>query len=106
MNKTIWIYGDRFEVTGSDIDDYYQGLRHGSELDLVDSVLAVKPYVAEDAVCLDVGANIGLYTMALAALAPKGSVSAFEPSPETFGFLSRNIELNSSPTPTGSTRWW
>ena len=95
MNKTIWIYGHRFEVTGSDIDDYYQGLRHGSELDLVDSVLAgIKPYVAEDAVCLDVGANIGLYTMALAALAPKGSVWAFEPSPETFGFLSRNIELN------------
>ena len=95
MNKTVWIFGRRFEVTGSDIDDYYQGLRHGVELDLADSVLAgIRPYVAEDAVCLDVGANIGLYTLALAALAPKGSVWAFEPGPATFGFLSRNIELN------------
>lgn len=95
MNKTVWIFGRRFEVCGSDIDDYYQGLRHGVELDLVDSVVAgIRPYVSEDSVCLDVGANIGLYTLALAALAPRGSVWAFEPGPATFDFLTRNIELN------------
>ena len=96
MNKTIWIFGRRFEVTGSDIDDYYQGLRHGVELDHHDSVLAgIRPFVATDAVCLDVGANIGLYTLALAAMAPEGSVWAFEPGPSTFEFLSRNVEINS-----------
>ena len=95
MNKTIWIFGRRFEVCGSDIDDYYVGLRHGVELDLVDSVLGgIRPFVKDDAVCLDVGANIGLYTLALAALAPKGSVWGFEPAPATFGFLSKNIEIN------------
>ena len=95
MNKTVWIFGRQFEVGGSDIDDYYQSLRHGVELDLVDSVLSgIRPHVTADAVCLDIGANIGLYTLALAALAPQGSVWAFEPGPSTFDFLSRNIQVN------------
>jgi len=95
VNKSISIFGRQFEVAGSPIDDYYLSLRHGMELDVVDSVLTgIRPYVADDAVCLDIGANIGLYTMALARLAPNGSVYAFEPAPATFEFLRTNIELN------------
>lgn len=40
--------------------------------------------------CLDIGANIGLYTLLLAALVgPEGRVVAFEPSPDTRARLER-----------------
>lgn len=44
---------------------------------------------------LDVGANIGYYTLtASRACGDAGIVHSFEPTPETFGRLSRHIELN------------
>lgn len=44
---------------------------------------------------LDVGANIGYYTLLLArAVGPTGRVYAFEPDPTNFAILSRNVELN------------
>ena len=44
---------------------------------------------------LDVGANIGLYSMLFASLDKGLSIHAFEPSPTTFRELERNIALNS-----------
>ena len=44
---------------------------------------------------LDVGANIGLYTLLLARLVgPDGSVTAFEPGPLSFSLLKLNTSLN------------
>ena len=44
---------------------------------------------------LDVGANLGLYTLLLAKLVgPTGRVVAFEPDPDLFALLLRNIALN------------
>jgi FkbM family methyltransferase len=44
----------------------------------------------------DVGANIGLYTLLAAAhLRGRGTVHAFEPNPEVFSALARNIDRNS-----------
>lgn len=44
---------------------------------------------------LDLGANIGYYTFLLADLAgSKGKVFAFEPSPENFNLLKKNVEAN------------
>lgn len=44
---------------------------------------------------VDVGANIGLYTVIAAHLVgPAGHVFAFEPSPKTFERLRTNVELN------------
>jgi FkbM family methyltransferase len=46
-------------------------------------------------VVADVGASIGLYTLALAhRVGPRGRVHAFEPDRESFGWLSRNVDLN------------
>jgi len=46
-------------------------------------------------VVIDVGTNVGYYTLLAARLVgPTGKVYAFEPDPEAFGFLVRNIELN------------
>ncbi len=43
---------------------------------------------------LDLGANIGYFTMLFSDLASSGNVHAFEPSPRTFGFLQKNISAN------------
>ena len=48
----------------------------------------------EDARCvLDVGANIGIFTMAVKARNPEASVYAFEAIPDTFQVLQRNVGL-------------
>jgi FkbM family methyltransferase len=47
---------------------------------------------------LDVGGNLGLYTLQLSRLVgPAGRVVTFEPDPEVFALLQRNIGLNGCP---------
>ena len=44
---------------------------------------------------LDIGANIGYYTLLFARLVgSSGKVFAFEPDPENFALLKRNVEIN------------
>lgn len=43
---------------------------------------------------VDLGANIGVFTLYASYLNPHGRVIAYEPQPETFGILKRNITLN------------
>jgi FkbM family methyltransferase len=51
--------------------------------------------VKEGNVILDIGANIGYYTLIFAKLAgPNGKVYAFEPDPDNFAILKKNIETN------------
>jgi FkbM family methyltransferase len=46
-------------------------------------------------VVLDLGANIGYFTLLFARLVgPSGKVYAFEPAPDTFAVLARNVEEN------------
>lgn len=55
----------------------------------------ISQYIKEGDVCLDVGANIGWYTTLFAKLCGiTGQVHAFEPVPQTFAVLERNIALN------------
>lgn len=55
---------------------------------------ALAALVGPEAVCLDVGANVGPVTLALSRLCPDGRVHAFEPVPESFAFLERNVAAN------------
>ena len=65
---------------------------------IVKSVFAKKNYVNEfvsimpNSIVVDVGANIGAFTIFAAQMAEK--VFAFEPEPENFRLLCSNIELN------------
>jgi len=55
----------------------------------------LRSYVQPGWTCVDIGANIGFYTLLLATLAgPSGRVYAIEASPKNFAQLSRNVALN------------
>jgi FkbM family methyltransferase len=48
----------------------------------------------EEARCVfDIGANIGIFTMAVKLKAPEATVYAFEPIPESFHILEQNVRL-------------
>jgi FkbM family methyltransferase len=64
--------------------DIYRGLFEVVELDLV------APLVWRGDACVDVGANVGLYSVLFAARSVTGPVIAFEPSP-TFVRLRENL---------------
>jgi FkbM family methyltransferase len=48
-------------------------------------------------VCLDIGANLGVHTLALAVLARQGQVIAFEADASNFALLSRNASVLPAP---------
>lgn len=67
----------------------YLGIYEKNELDFL------KQYVKKDWICLDIGANIGFYTLNLSQLISKyGKVYAIEPSPENYKKLQDNISIN------------
>jgi FkbM family methyltransferase len=47
-------------------------------------------------VVLDVGANIGMFSLAVANRFPEADIYAFEPSPEAYPRLAENVKLNGS----------
>ena len=50
--------------------------------------------LAEDAVIMDIGANVGIMTLKFARAVPKGKVYAFEPTHYALQKLQRNLSLN------------
>ncbi len=52
----------------------------------------VKQHVKEHDIVVDVGANIGYYTLLMGKL--KATVHSFEPEPNNFALLKKNVELN------------
>ena len=67
-------------------------LRFG-EIFAADSVTAMMTFPAHGCV-LDVGANIGLFTLFAAARAPGARIFAVEPAPELFELLRQNVNLH------------
>ncbi len=75
IGRKVWMQG----VYESEIRDVMAGL------------------VKEDAVVLDIGANIGIQSLRLSRMVgSKGKVYAFEPIPYTRGLLEKNISLNAA----------
>ena len=61
----------------------------------VDEYRAFREVIRRGAVALDVGANVGAYSMLLGQwVGTSGAVFAFEPSPQMFDALVRHTELN------------
>jgi FkbM family methyltransferase len=86
MKRQVQIGEDRFEVEG---DDGY--MAHVQKCFEPNTVALLRSCCAEDARVLDVGANIGMTSLALSRLCGKGRVVAIEPVRRTFEFLQRNL---------------
>lgn len=56
--------------------------------------LTWQSFIAKDAIIVDIGANIGYYTLMAAKAASEGKIYAFEPSSKTFHLLARNLLFN------------
>ena len=64
---------------------------HGDDVYRLRELLMDLP---DDLVALDVGAHVGNFSLALAELAPRAQVHAYEASPSTAHWLARNIAAN------------
>ncbi|HET8772655.1 MAG TPA: FkbM family methyltransferase [Thermoanaerobaculia bacterium] len=55
---------------------------------------ALRQRIRPDDICVDIGANIGIFTVLMARWAPQGHVHAFEPMEHSASVLRLNLELN------------
>lgn len=89
----VKIFNRVFKVYGFDDDAWYQGVkRNGTYGEFNQSHLA--QLIGPNDVCLDLGANVGMMTLPMALLAPKGHVYAIEGSPQTTQALTETIKAN------------
>ena len=76
---------DDYMVQWAFVGDHDRDLDYRASLELIEPAATV----------IDVGANIGLWSLVAARRA--GCVHAFEPAPSTFARLRRNLDLNGMP---------
>lgn len=88
------INGDRFYFDSNDHPLLeFSILQYEKNVEKWKSLL--QDHLTKGAKVLDIGANIGLFTLLLAQLVgDNGKVYAFEPSPKTFQFLKRNVDYS------------
>ncbi|WP_166430569.1 FkbM family methyltransferase [Polymorphobacter arshaanensis] len=60
----------------------------------IDETAFLRSVLRPDSVCIDIGANVGYFTMLMAQIATNGSVHAFEPLPLNAALLTASAELN------------
>jgi FkbM family methyltransferase len=93
VTRQVRIGGREWQVQGSDQDRYLSKLQEYAD-GLTTLIDAARGRVVKDATILDVGANLGLATLALSELVPDGRVVAFEAGPETARHLAATIAAN------------
>lgn len=89
-------FGIKMSFNADDYEDVPYSVMAGKdfekeEMKIVKKVLS---YLPENAVCFDVSANIGWYTLHIKKEHPKMEVYSFEPSPITYERLCNNMLLN------------
>jgi FkbM family methyltransferase len=93
MIRTIPVAGRNVELEGNPGDFYFERIELFNA-DHPEMEWFAAAHLPRDAVCLDIGANLGLTALILATLCPDGHVYAVEALPETAAFLRRNLERN------------
>ncbi|OLR93782.1 FkbM family methyltransferase [Actinokineospora bangkokensis] len=79
----------------TDPDGYYIELRFVySEILDGDTYAQEIDRLPEDALVLDIGANVGMFSLGVKAARPGATVLAFEPMPRTLLALEKNLELH------------
>lgn len=96
MNKSYSTITNNYGQLISFFDDDYigrclirDGIYDGETLEFIDRLLSQR---LKNATILDIGANIGNHALAFSRLA--NQVYAFEPVPETYDLLEKNIDQN------------
>lgn len=87
VNREIYIANKKYKIEGEIRYLNYAGNPFDP---ILTSVFQV--FCKENSQAIDLGANIGLTTIALANVCSKGKVIAFEPLPYTFNLLKKNIQ--------------
>jgi FkbM family methyltransferase len=92
VSKAIRIAEKQRLIHGiSEDDPYFRYLADDTEMEFVNICRRCIPL---DAVCFDIGANIGVKALALSEIAPNGRVYSFEPAPTVYPILVSNIAEN------------
>lgn len=86
--RGVKMYADVDDMRIIPIEILNFGAHEKEELDMMDRL------VHDRATVIDIGANIGWYTINIAKMKPNATVHAFEPIPKTFVYLEKNIALN------------
>ena len=103
--KLFWPYGKIIEIQGSkmyvDVAKEDTAMRRTLEAYSINKVHEknttdlFKNIIKNGDVVVDLGANIGYFTLLSARLVePKGRIFSFEPEPKNYNYLKKNIELN------------
>ena len=89
LAKIVQLAGRDVSLVGDPTDSYFGAVgSHAADMADLTRRVATLP---QGAVILDVGANLGLSSIAMAVANPGARVIAFEPNPVTYGYLQRNI---------------
>jgi len=92
-NLDVFIIFDGLKFIVRDYSIYYDLIRFGSFESTTTNL--IKLILKEGDQMLDLGANIGYYTLIASKLiGDKGKIFAFEPDPITFKYLMKNIKIN------------
>lgn len=92
----VTVFDKTYDVYGYSDDTWYQDVKSKAVWNEF-RLSHLEGLIAPDDVCLDLGANVGMMTLALAALTPQGHVYAFEGSPETTLALQETVKANNLP---------
>lgn len=74
-------------------EDVGRAIHYGRRYEALETAFLSK-MISREAICVDIGANVGYFTMLMANSARTGSVHAFEPLPMNVALLKASIELN------------
>lgn len=89
MSNIIEVFGNKMLLDGEKSFYLSHKIYEPEETELI------KKEVKKGYIVLDIGANIGYYTLIMAKLVGKeGKVFAFEPDPSSFEILKHNVEMN------------
>ena len=91
QKKSVVLDGHEFVLHGRSDDAYFNHVRDNHDPEFL---ALCRKLVTEDAVCLDIGANIGVKTLHLARHARSGRVIAVEAGQKNVECLSLNVKAN------------
>jgi FkbM family methyltransferase len=93
--KDIFPVGNlKFYLPNHRTESYQGTLARTHRFHEFDVLCEIAPLLPEHAVILDIGANIGNHSLFFGAQEKVERVIAFEPIPETFEILQKNVQLN------------